>query len=197
MKKNRDKERAPLHQSEQLQKRNTSESILVFLVLAIFIFALSIFPSHQQFLQKKSGPDTAGTTEKYIWLTGSPEFHEGLYIFTPENLERKIPAFRSLLPDETPQEEDSMVYAIQYQAGSPRKVSLPPAVANIFFQPIPINRAGKTILTSLPGIGPALAEKIAQRIKQYGPFRSKTELLDIPGIGPEKFAGLVDHITLD
>jgi competence protein ComEA len=70
-------------------------------------------------------------------------------------------------------------------------------VANIFFQPIPINRADKDILTSLPGIGPVLAERIMQRRNQHGFFKSKDELLQVTGIGPKKFAALVDNITLD
>ena len=70
-------------------------------------------------------------------------------------------------------------------------------MANIFLKPIPINRADKIILTSLPGIGPSLAERIVMRRNQQGPFRSKEELLQVTGIGPKKFAALVEHITID
>jgi len=79
----------------------------------------------------------------------------------------------------------------------PQPVNLPPAVANIFFEPISINRAGKEILSTLPGIGPMLAERIVLRREAKGPFRSKDELLHISGIGPKKFARLVDTIILD
>jgi DNA uptake protein ComE-like DNA-binding protein len=36
-----------------------------------------------------------------------------------------------------------------------------------------------------------------QRRNQHGLFKSKDELLQVTGIGPKKFAALVDNITLD
>ena len=155
------------------------------------------FPHSGNILQKNIPGIPAETAEKYVWLTGSPEIHEGLYLFTAAQLENNFPGIDSLLAGEAVRDVNAPVDAIQYDAAAPRPVSLPPAVANIFFQPIPINRADKNILTSLPGIGPVLAEKIVQRRKQHGPFRSKDELLHIAGIGPKKFAALVERITLD
>ena len=90
-----------------------------------------------------------------------------------------------------------MVSAVILDPAKVRIIALPPNVANIFFQPIPINRADKTVLTSLPGIGPVLAEKIVERRKQHGPFRSKADLMHVGGIGPKKFGALVEHITID
>jgi predicted flap endonuclease-1-like 5' DNA nuclease len=197
MKKSRDNEKSSLRSADHLPEKSSAENILVFLALAILILAASFFSSPRQFLQKNNAPPLPGTAEKYVWLSGSPEMHEGLYLFTPEQLENNFPEMGSLLAEGAAQDVNKVVYAIQSDSDIPQSVRLPPAVANIFFQPIPINRADKNILTSLPGIGPALAEKILQRRSQHGPFRSKDELLQIAGIGPKKYGALVDHITLD
>jgi len=49
---------------------------------------------------------------------------------------------------------------------------------------VDLNRAGFEELQSLPGIGPALAQRILDNRRQEGPFRTAKELLRVPGIGP-------------
>ncbi len=181
----------------RLQK-NLSESIPVFLVLGLCLLAVSLFSNQSYIFEENSIPAITDIAEKYVWITGSPKVKEGLYLLTPEQLKETFP---ELLPHVTipsaPPESDSMVSAIRYKSNVPQPVNLPPAVANIFFEPISINRAGKEILSTLPGIGPMLAERIVLRREAKGPFKSKDELLHISGIGPKKFARLVDTIILD
>ena len=59
-----------------------------------------------------------------------------------------------------------------------------------------INKAGVEELTSLPGIGPKIAQRIVEYRTQHGPFKRKEELLNVQGIGPKKFERLKDRITL-
>lgn len=49
--------------------------------------------------------------------------------------------------------------------------------------PVDLNRATSTELQTLPGIGPALAERILAR-RRARPFRTVEELLEVKGIGP-------------
>jgi competence ComEA-like helix-hairpin-helix protein len=197
MKKNRPKEESSSDTADQRPEKSSGENILVFLVLALVLLAASVFSGPHQFLPQNTPPAQPEITEKYVWVPGSPKMHEGLYLFTPEQLKNILPGIDLLQAHTAAQEANDVVYALQADAAIPQPVRLPPAVANIFFQPIPINRADKDILTSLPGIGPVLAERIVQRRNQHGLFRSKDELLQVTGIGPKKFAALVDHITLD
>lgn len=62
--------------------------------------------------------------------------------------------------------------------------------------PIDLNVATATQLDSLPGIGPAIAERIVQQRVRLGRFRSVNQLLDVPGIGEAKFASLKPRVKV-
>ncbi|ABO51022.1 competence protein ComEA helix-hairpin-helix repeat protein [Desulforamulus reducens MI-1] len=59
-----------------------------------------------------------------------------------------------------------------------------------------INTAGPQELDSLPGIGPALAERIIQHREANGPFQCTEDLKNVSGIGDKKFEDLQHRITL-
>lgn len=59
-----------------------------------------------------------------------------------------------------------------------------------------LNRSGKSELELLPGVGPALAEKIVTERERSGPFRSVEELHRIPGIGEKTVDRLRPHLTI-
>ncbi len=51
--------------------------------------------------------------------------------------------------------------------------------------PLDLNSAGATDLDALPGIGPALAQRIVAYRQQHGPFKKIDDLLQVSGIGPK------------
>lgn len=61
---------------------------------------------------------------------------------------------------------------------------------------ISINTADKNELDKLPGIGPAMAERILEYRQAKGAFKNLEELKNIPGIGEAKFNKLVNKISL-
>jgi competence protein ComEA len=62
---------------------------------------------------------------------------------------------------------------------------------------ININTAEQASLESLPGIGPALAQRILDHRQANGPFGRVEDIMDVSGIGPATFEGLQDLITTD
>ena len=60
---------------------------------------------------------------------------------------------------------------------------------------VDINRASSDELESLPGVGPATAQKIVEDREKNGPFTSPEDLMRVPGIGPKKFESLKDLVT--
>jgi competence protein ComEA len=56
--------------------------------------------------------------------------------------------------------------------------------------PVDLNTATAEQLEALPGVGPATSKAILAYRSTHGRFRSVTELLDVPGIGPAKLEAL-------
>lgn len=59
---------------------------------------------------------------------------------------------------------------------------------------ININTADSRALEELPGIGPALAQRIIDYRTADGPFLSVEDLLNVPGIGEKKLDQLRNHV---
>lgn len=67
---------------------------------------------------------------------------------------------------------------------------------NSMMQNVRINSAGASELQQLPGIGPALAQRIIET-RSGGRFNSAEDLLRVPGIGKAKLAKLRDYVEVD
>lgn len=59
---------------------------------------------------------------------------------------------------------------------------------------VDLNRAGSKELQSLPGVGPALAQRILDSRQREGSFKSPEDLLRVRGIGPATLARIRDRI---
>jgi competence protein ComEA len=87
----------------------------------------------------------------------------------------------------------------------PRRVATPPPVAAAPTgtaapgQPaVPVNLNTATLeqLDTLPGVGPATAQKILDYREQHGGFGSVDELGEVPGIGDVRLAALRDLVRV-
>lgn len=67
---------------------------------------------------------------------------------------------------------------------------------NSIMQSVRINSASAGELQQLPGIGPALAQRIVET-RSRGRFTSVEDLLRVPGIGKAKLAKLRDYVEVD
>jgi competence protein ComEA len=57
-----------------------------------------------------------------------------------------------------------------------------------------VNTATVDQLDALPGVGPAIAQRIVDRRSAVGPFRSIADLDAVKGLGPSKLTRLQGHI---
>ncbi len=60
---------------------------------------------------------------------------------------------------------------------------------------ISINTASQEELTRLPGIGPAMAQRIAEH-RKTDPFQSIEDLMNVKGIGEKKFEKIKEYLAL-
>lgn len=62
--------------------------------------------------------------------------------------------------------------------------------------PVNLNSATLEQLEQLDGVGPKTAQKIIDYREAHGGFKSIEELMEVPGIGPAKFEGIKDQVTV-
>ncbi len=62
---------------------------------------------------------------------------------------------------------------------------------------IDLNRASKSDLETLPGVGPSTAQKILDYREDNGPFAIIEDVMNVSGIGPAKFEKMANFITID
>ena len=61
---------------------------------------------------------------------------------------------------------------------------------------VDINSANARQLQKLPGIGEVLAQAILDYRLENGPFESIEQLMEVPGIGPGRYAAVAEDITI-
>ncbi|MEM6285514.1 MAG: helix-hairpin-helix domain-containing protein [Bacteroidota bacterium] len=79
--------------------------------------------------------------------------------------------------------------------GGPANATRAPALPAASGQ-IDLNTATAAELDALPGVGPALAQRIVDSRAQEGPFRSVDDVTRVRGIGPAKLEGFRDQVTV-
>lgn len=62
---------------------------------------------------------------------------------------------------------------------------------------ININKASAEELAQLQTVGPKYAVRIIEHRKKYGPYKLTEELMEIPGIGPNTYDRIKDHIFVE
>lgn len=61
---------------------------------------------------------------------------------------------------------------------------------------VDLNTAGREDLQKIEGIGRQLADQIIRYREENGRFESVDELLDVPGIDPERFKRFKSQVTV-
>ena len=71
-----------------------------------------------------------------------------------------------------------------------------PAAAAPDAPAVDLNRATVEQLDALPGVGPAIAQRIVEFREKHGPFRRVEDLLKVKGIGEKSLDKLRPHVRV-
>ncbi len=82
---------------------------------------------------------------------------------------------------------EQVVVPVKGQAAHAAATPAKPAIVRL-------NQADVAALDTLPGVGPATAQRIIAWRDDHGPFGSVEDLLDVPGIGESKLGAMRDLI---
>lgn len=90
--------------------------------------------------------------------------------------------------------------AAGYGAGAPAALGMPStpgtsARGGVRY-PVSLNQADQSELEALPGVGPALAERITRYRATYGPFQRIEDLDNVKGVGPSTLAKIAPYVSL-
>ena len=61
---------------------------------------------------------------------------------------------------------------------------------------VDLNTAGPQQLTTIPGIGESMAQRIVEWRDEHGPFRRVEDLMKVKGIGEKSLEKLRPHVTV-
>ncbi|MGQ9513360.1 ComEA family DNA-binding protein [Thermodesulfitimonas sp.] len=160
----------------------------------------------------------AVVTEKpaAIWVhVAGAVYHAGVYRLTQGS--RVLDAVRRAVP-RPDADVDALNLAQPLEDGQkvvvpariPVSEQLPAGTGNPFAGPVThdsssggvaggrinINTADTAALETLPGVGPALAQRIVTYRQTHGPFTTVEDLLNVPGVGEKKLAQLKEYVTI-
>ena len=196
---------------QAVEKNNDARTVITSdqRPLVLLLIGLLVIAVH---LVGKDGPKavTEHAADSLVWLSGST-LQEGIYSVSPRLLPPKADNLNGLYhaigltPPVVSDPEAGGVIAgparipflgLRLENGQKPAVIAPPAVFNSFmFLPIPINEADSELLTTVPGIGPHLAEQIIALRRQKKQFNGPEDLLAVPGIGRGRLQHLVEYFS--
>ena len=92
----------------------------------------------------------------------------------------------------------ALMFVVGIAGLSPATVSAAePPSAKVSVETIHLNQATAEQLQDLPGVGPALSERIISYRDQHGPFSSVDQLVAVKGVGQAKLASFKDRLSVD
>jgi hypothetical protein len=77
----------------------------------------------------------------------------------------------------------------------PRRTSVSASMHALYFEPVPVNRADRELLITVPGIGPRLADQIIKLRQEKKRIYAPDELLALHGVGRRRLQQISRYLS--
>jgi competence protein ComEA len=167
----------------------------VILLLGAALLGLYAWRAHLLFTPAPPPPGIISLT--FVEVTGKVA-HPGVYSFPkPPTLgEVWTKAGAAGTPPDPHKKIASGTRVEVTPSGGYRLATMPGAQLLTLGLPIDLNRATAEDLEAIPGLGPALAQRIIDYRQAHGPFKQIDDLLAVSGIGPQHLQKLKPYLGL-
>ncbi len=167
----------------------------VVLLLGAALLLLYAWRAHVLFPPSPPPPGTMSLA--FVEVTGKVA-HPGVYSFPKPPTLREVWAKAGLVgtapdPDQTIAAGSRVEVTLD---GGYRVAAMSGAQLLTLGLPIDLNRASAEDLDALPGLGPALAQRIIDYRQSHGPFKKIDDLTEVSGIGPQNLQKLKPYLGL-
>ena len=169
----------------------------VILLLGAALIGLYAWRAHVLFAPSPPPPGVMSLT--FVEVTG-PVAHPGVYSFprTPTLGEVWRKAGAKGTPDDPEKKIASGSRVEVTPAGGYLLTAMSGAQLITLGLPLDLNRASAEDLEAVPGIGPALAQRIVDYRKAHGPFKKIDDLEEkVLGFGPQKVEGIKPYLSIN
>ncbi len=167
----------------------------VILLLGAALLGLYAWRAHLFFTPAPPPPGIMTLT--FVEVTGKVP-HPGVYAFAQPPTLREV--WTKAGAPGTPPDPDKIISSGSRVEVTPeggyRLTAMSGAKLVTLGLPIDLNRATAQDLDAIPGLGPALAQRIVDYRNTHGPFKKIEDLLAVPGIGPQNLQKLKPYLGL-
>ena len=169
--------------------------LTVILLLGAALLGLYAWRAHLFFPPSPPPPGTLSLT--FVEVTG-PVAHPGVYSFPKPPTLGEVWAKAGAAG--TPPNPDQTIASGSRVEVSPdggyHLAAMSGAKLVTLGLPLDLNRATAQDLDAIPGLGPALAQRIVDYRTAHGPFKKIEDLLEVSGIGPQNLQKLKPYLGL-
>jgi competence ComEA-like helix-hairpin-helix protein len=167
----------------------------VVLLLGAALLGLYAWRAHVFFSPSPPPPGTL--TLAFVEVTGNVP-HPGVYAFPKPPTLGEVWT-KAGAPGTAPDRDQTIASGSRVERtpeGSYRVAAMSGAQLVTLGLPLDLNRATAEDLDALPGLGPALSQRIVDYRQAHGPFKRIEDLGEVPGIGPQNLAKLKPSLRL-
>lgn len=196
--------------ADKVRTTNAKNQLQNIALLIIAFFLVIIYFLKEFYISKEPANITpVSTTEQTVFEVEDSAGNSKVYVLSKEASLKDVTAKTEKIPLNPPLskgERGGLNYSDKVKTGSKTtinkdgsaQIGLMSGEKHLIFSiPLNINKAAAQDFEALPGIGPKLGERIIEKRKKLGGFKTIYDLKKVKGIGEKKFEKIKGMINVE